>query len=67
MTEIIDRNYLEIKSIDDLKEGNLPDFSHSIELVNPTDFQINKLFYKNIGKSHRWTDRLASSDTDTIK
>ena len=67
MTETIDRNYLEIKSIDALKEGTLPEIIHSIDLVNPIDFQINKFFYKNIGKKHRWTDRLVWSDDDWIK
>jgi len=67
VTETIDRNYLEIKSIDALKEGTLPEIIHSIDLVNPIDFQINKFFYKNIGKKHRWTDRLVWSDDDWIK
>ena len=67
MTEIIDRNFLEIKTIDALRESNFPDISHSVELVKPSDFQINKFFYKNIGKRHRWTDRLVWSDEDWIK
>ena len=67
MTETIDRNYLEIKSIDSLKEGTLLEIIHSIDLVDPVDFQINKFFYKNIGKKHRWTDRLAWSDNDWLK
>ena len=67
MTETINRNYLEIKSIDTLTESNSPKVSHSIDLVDPADFQINKFFYKNIGKKHRWTDRLIWSDNDWIK
>jgi len=67
MTETIDRNYLEIKSIDALKVGTLPEIIHSIDLVDPVDFQINKFFYKNIGKKHKWTDRLVWSDSDWIK
>ena len=67
MTEIIERNYLEIKSIDALKEGTLPKIIHSIDLVDPIDFQVNKFFYKNIGKKHRWTDRLVWTDNDWIK
>ena len=67
MTETIDRNYLEIKSIDALKESTLPEIINSIDLVDPIDFQINKFFYKNIGKKHRWTDRLVWSDDDWIK
>ena len=67
MTETINRNYLEIKSIDTLRESNTPKFISSIDLVNPIDFQINKFFYKNIGKKHRWTDRLTWSEDDWIK
>jgi len=67
VTETINRNYLEIKSIDTLRESNAPKFINSIDLVDPIDFQINKFFYKNIGKKHRWTDRLIWSDDDWIK
>ena len=67
MTETINRNYLEIKSIDTLRESNAPELINSINLVDPIDFQINKFFYKNIGKKHRWTDRLIWSDDDWIK
>ena len=67
MTETIERNYLEIKSIDTLKESVSPEITHSIDLVDPIDFQINRFFYKNIGKKHRWVDRLIWSDVDWIK
>ena len=67
MTETISRNYLEIKSIDTLRESNVPKLINSINLVDPIDFQINKFFYKNIGKKHRWTDRLVWSESDWIK
>ncbi len=64
MTETIDRNFLEIKSIEALNESKFPQINNSIQLVKPADFQINKFFYKNIGKNHRWTDRLIWSETD---
>ena len=67
MTKIIDRNYLEIKSINFLNESSVPEEDCSIELVTPDDFQINKFFYKNVGKKHRWTDRLTWSETDWTK
>ncbi len=67
MTETINRNYLEIKSNDILRESNVPKLINTIDLVDPADFQINKFFYKNIGKKHRWTDRLIWSDDDWIK
>ena len=28
-------------------------------MVNPSNFQLNKFFYKQIGKKHRWIDRLS--------
>ena len=63
----IDRNYLEIKSINALIESISPSLECSISLVKPDDFQINKFFYKKIGKKHRWTDRLAWSESDWTK
>jgi Acetyltransferase (GNAT) family. len=65
--ETIDRNYLEIKSINALIESISPKIECSINLVKPDDFKINKFFYKNIGKKHRWTDRLVWSESDWIK
>jgi ribosomal protein S18 acetylase RimI-like enzyme len=65
--EKIDRNYLEIKSINALIESSDIKLKYSIELVKTDDFQINKFFYKNVGKKHRWKDRLIWSDNDWIK
>ena len=67
MKKTIDRNYLEIKSINALIESKSPSIESSINLVKSDDFQINKFFYKNIGKKHRWTDRLVWTDSDWIK
>ena len=66
MTQVIDRNYLEINSAEDLIESNSPELECSINLVNPSNFQINKFFYKNIGKKYRWVDRLVWSDKKWI-
>ena len=62
MSKKVERNYLEINSIEELNEPNnlSPDFI--IELVEPDDFKLNKFFYKNIGKSHHWVDRLVWSE-----
>ena len=30
----------------------------ALEKLNPPDLELNKFFYKNIGKNHRWIDRL---------
>ena len=58
MSKKIERNYLEINSLKDLKESNSFLNDYSIQLVNPADFQLNKFFYKNVGKKHHWVDRL---------
>ena len=62
MTEEIFRNYLEIKSLKDLNEVKTPSNNYYLDLVNPKDFQLNKFFYKQIGKKHRWIDRLSWND-----
>ena len=58
MTEEVKRNYLEISSIKDLNEVNKPSEDYSLNLIDPNNFQLNKFFYKNIGKKHKWVDRL---------
>ena len=67
MTQIVERNFLEIKSIEALNESKIPQINHSIELVEPVDFQLNKFFYKNVGNKYRWTDRLIWSENEWIK
>ena len=64
MKEKIFRNYLEIKSLEDFKEVKKPSEDCSVKLVNPKDFQLNKFFYKNIGKNCHWVDRLIWTDLD---
>ena len=54
----VDRYYLEIKSLKDLNSVKLPDKKLTLEKVNPPNIELNKFFYKNIGKNHRWIDRL---------
>jgi len=67
VTQIVERNFLEIKSIEALNKSKVPQINHSIELVEPVDFQLNKFFYKNVGKKHRWTDRLIWSENEWIR
>ena len=50
--ETIVRNYLEIKSLNQ---------------VLPNDFQLNKFFYKQIGKNYQWFDRLIWTDKNWIE
>ena len=66
MTEQVKRNYLEINSLKDLKETTRAFDDYSIVLLNPVNFQLNKFFYKNIGKKHRWVDRLIWNEQQWI-
>jgi len=59
VNEEVKRNYLEIKSLLDLKEGFKPSDDYSLNLIDPINFQLNKFFYKTIGKNHKWIDRLS--------
>ena len=66
MTEEVQRNYLEINSIQDLNEVIEPNGDYSLNLLEPINFQLNKFFYKNIGKKHKWIDRLIWTETQWI-
>ena len=66
MTEEVQRNYLEINSIQDLIEAGKPTVNYSLNLLEPTNFQLNKFFYKNIGKKHKWVDRLVWTENQWI-
>ena len=67
MTEEVKRSYLEINSLKDLQESEKPSDNYIVNLIEPTDFQLNKFFYKNIGKKHKWIDRLIWSEEQWIK
>ena len=67
MNKKVERNYLEINLLKDLKEtSNFPE-KYYVNLVDPVDFQLNKFFYKNIGKNHRWIDRLVWTERQWIE
>ena len=66
MIQEVQRNYLEINSIQDLNETIEPSGDYSLSLLEPINFQLNKFFYKNIGKKHRWIDRLAWTEAQWI-
>ena len=66
MTLEVQRNYLEINSIKDLKDVVKPDGDYSLNLLQPKNFQLNKFFYKNIGKKHKWIDRLVWTENQWI-
>ncbi len=67
MTEEVKRSYLEINSLTDLQESEQPSEDYMVDLIEPTDFQLNKFFYKNIGKKHKWIDRLIWTEEQWIK
>ena len=66
MSKKIERNYLEINSLNDLKETRVTQNGFSFEKVEPENFQINKFFYRNVGKKHHWVDRLVWTDKNWI-
>ena len=66
MNKKVERNYLEINSIKDLNESSKVDEKFSIQYLKTPDFQINKFFYKNVGKKHNWIDRLAWTEKQWI-
>ena len=67
MIEKISRTYLEIKTLNDLKEVKKPSEKYSINLVYPADFQLNKFLYKQIGQKYFWKDRLEWSNQTWIE
>ena len=62
----VKRNYLEIKFLKDLKETTQILEKYTVNLVDPVDYQLNKFFYKNIGKNHNWVDRLIWTEKQWI-
>ena len=66
MSTKVERNFLAINSVKDLNEPKSHNKEISISLLEPVDFQINKFFYKNIGKEHNWVDRLVWTDKQWI-
>ncbi len=66
MNKKVERNYLEISSLEDFKDSFYYSKKYSVELVNPVDFQLNKFFYKNVGKNHHWVDRLVWTEQQWI-
>ena len=67
MNKKIERNYLEINSLTDLNDSNTSPEGYLVELIQPADFQLNKFFYKNVGKKHHWVDRLIWTDKQWIE
>ena len=67
MKKKIERNYLEINSLNQLNDSKNHPKNFNIHLVKPTDFQLNKFFYKKVGKKHHWVDRLIWTENQWIE
>ena len=61
----VERNFLEIRDVKNLKINSTKKIKFLVKKINP-DFQLNKFFYKQVGKKHRWLDRLNWSDEKWI-
>ena len=61
----VERNFLELRDIKKLKFNSSKENKFLIKKIKP-DFQLNKFFYKQVGKKHRWVDRLSWSDEKWI-
>ena len=67
MNRKIERNYLEINSLEELNEYRFETRAYAIKIIEPVDFQLNKFFYKNVGKKHHWVDRLSWTEKQWIE
>ena len=61
----VQRNFLELKDLKNLKTNLTNKNKYLVKKIKP-DFQLNKFFYKQVGKNHRWIDRLSWSDEKWI-
>ena len=66
MIEKIERYYLEINSIKNLNIKTLPSNNLTLKETSKNIFDLNKFFYKQIGKNHQWVDRLTWQDKNWI-
>ena len=66
MIQEVKRSYLEINTLKELKEVKKISENYSLSLLNPSNFQLNKFFYKNVGRKHQWVDRLIWTDNQWV-
>ena len=57
----VERNFLELRDLKKLRFNSLKQTKFLIKKIKP-NFQLNKFFYKQVGKKHRWIDRLSWSN-----
>ena len=61
----VERNFLELKDLKNLRFNSSRQNKFLIKKIKP-NFQLNKFFYKQVGKKHRWLDRLSWTDEKWI-
>tara|TARA_Y100000992_G_scaffold272862_1_gene214743 strand:+ start:551 stop:1057 length:507 start_codon:yes stop_codon:yes gene_type:complete len=61
----VERNFLEIRDLKNLRFNSINEKKFLIKKIKP-DFQLNRFFYRQVGKKHRWIDRLSWSDEKWI-
>ena len=66
MTQTIVRYFLEISSINNSNFKSKPSDKYLLNKESKNNFDLNKFFYKQIGKKHQWTDRLIWQDKNWI-
>tara|TARA_B100000676_G_scaffold269531_1_gene285550 strand:+ start:281 stop:790 length:510 start_codon:yes stop_codon:yes gene_type:complete len=62
----VERNFLELRDLKNLKVNLANKSNFLVKKIKP-DFQLNKFFYKQVGKKYRWKDRLSWTDEFWIK
>ena len=62
----VERNFLELRDLRNLRFNSIKQNKLIIKKIKP-DFQLNKFFYKQVGKKYRWIDRLSWPDGKWIE
>ena len=62
----VERNFLELRDLRNLRFNSIKQTKPIVKKIKP-DFQLNKFFYKQVGKKYRWIDRLSWPDEKWIE
>ena len=60
----VERNFLELRDIKKLKFNSPKENKFLIKKIKP-DFQLNKFFFKQVGKKHRWINFISNKNLET--
>src|SRR5262245_13359760 len=58
------RTYLEMRSPDDVRTGDTPPPSASVEREDPCPIPVYRELYDRVGRNHFWRDRLTWTDDE---